>query len=94
MREREPLHVSYSGYFRPESPHIHGAGELSSSVVAPQAYTITSDRNFQSLVKVTGLSSSWTNHKKLVLKSITFKLDHVSVEVSSIKAYIICLIER
>lgn len=42
--------------------------------------THSCDDSFKSSVEVTGLSASWTNDdNRMVLKNITFNLDHVSI---------------
>ena len=68
-----------TGYFRPECQNLPGTSEVVMDENHAKLESYDSIGNVESsFVMVTELSASWTNRDKMVLKGITFNLDHVS----------------
>ena len=86
---KDPFDKSNFRYRRPESSLVHVNKEVVMDgipVVELKSFVFpsTCKDSISCLVNVTGLSSSWTSNENMILNSITFNLDHVSILVTSI----------
>ena len=72
--------VSSDGYFRPESPWLPGTRKVNVESVELTSYTATPPPASSSTsVSVRNLLVSWKGeYDKVILKDISFEVDHVS----------------
>ena len=75
--------ITEEGYFRPEYPWLPGTRKVEVDAVELRSYTThTPAPDSPSSLSVNGLAASWKEGQdKMVLRNISFDLDHVSLLV-------------